>query len=78
VTRPFSRYIYTSSHEDEELVDALWFAVRSERPSEGYLAGWRSVLTVVVGHHPEWAAPIERWLADLDLLDREAVEKDDD
>jgi len=77
VRRPYSRHIYTSSHEDEMLVDALWYAVRNERPMEGYLPGWRSVLTVVVGP-PEWTDQIEPWLSDLDLLDSEAVPEQDD
>jgi hypothetical protein len=66
--------ILTSSDEDEELDDAIYFAVVNAHPDDYYYApeGWNPLLAVVVGA-PEWAAQVRRRFLDTKALSEDVL-----
>ncbi len=55
--------VMTTWHADEELDQALWFALFSACPDDPFLETCGSLLAIVVGNDG-WAAHVERRLAD--------------
>jgi hypothetical protein len=59
--------LMTTSHRDESLESALWFAVANAWPTPSFEASCGSLLAISVGS-PEWAARIQRGLGDPERL----------
>lgn len=57
---------WTTWNDDEELVDALWFALFSTVPTEDDMETHPSALVAVVVDQPEWSEQISGALADTD------------
>lgn len=53
-----ARAIVTTSHVDESLDDAIWFALNTAWPDEEYEAECESVLALVIGN-PSWARSVQ-------------------
>jgi hypothetical protein len=66
--------IMTSSDEDEDLDDAVFFAVFNAHPDDYYHApeGWNPLLAVVVGA-PDWASHVRRRLLDTEALSEDVL-----
>jgi hypothetical protein len=61
VVRPF---LMTTSHDDESLAEALWFAIDCAVSPEA-----KGVPPVVVGaDSPAWRAQMRHWLEDIEAL----------
>jgi hypothetical protein len=57
------RLVMTTWHDDEPLTEAIWFALNSSCPDEGYLEGSDSVLGVAIGS-AAWFAEIRSAFSD--------------
>jgi hypothetical protein len=71
------KHVMSTWHDDEDLDEALWFAVFSAWPADAYGESCRSVLAIVVGH-PEWAEHVEGRFADADRFNDEILEREPD
>jgi hypothetical protein len=66
-TETDDRFISTTWHGDEDLDDAVWFAVAAEVPSDAYIETCRAVIAIVVDQ-PEWSQRVEAALADFEAF----------
>ena len=60
----------TTWHNDDELADALWFAIYSACPAEIYIESCRAVLFITVGS-PIGAKQIGEWLSAPEVLNQQ-------
>jgi hypothetical protein len=68
-------FLMTTWHEDEGLDDALWFAVVTALPAEGYIETCRAVLAIVVDK-PEWSNRVETALTDFERFNNEILARE--
>jgi hypothetical protein len=64
--------VMTSWHEDEDIDEALDFAVFSAHPDDYYSRGSDALLAVVVGS-PNWAGHVRRRLLDPHALSEDVL-----
>jgi hypothetical protein len=64
--------IMTSWHADEDLDEALYFAVFNAYPDDYYSHGSNALLAVVVGS-PEWSSHVRRRLLDTEVLSEDVL-----
>jgi hypothetical protein len=64
----------TTWHEDEDLDDALWYALFAALPSEAYVDSCRAILAIV--DRSEWAERIERAFADPKIFNDEVLARE--
>ena len=70
-------FLMTTSHDDEELDDALWFALFSTLPSEDYIETCGALIAVVVDD-AEWGEHVETSLADVNRFNDEVLAREPD
>ena len=69
---PYADEIMTSSHEDETLDEALWYAIWNASPPTAPVDG---VLGIVA---PEWAEHVEKRFEDSEKLNEDVLAAEDD
>jgi hypothetical protein len=69
--------LMTTSHEDEPLSEALWFAFNSAWPDDECLDECRSILVMVIGNH-DWGLECKEALSDLSGFNRRLLDRDSD
>jgi hypothetical protein len=69
--------ILTSSDENEDLDDAIYFAVFDAHPDDYYYApeGWNPLLAIVVGS-PDWADQVRRRFLDTEALSEDVLARE--
>jgi hypothetical protein len=68
-------YTNTTWHDDEDLDDALWYALVADMPPEAYVDSCRAILAIAVGRR-DWADRIERAFADSGRFIEEVLARD--
>ena len=69
------RLVMTTSHADETLAEALWFALFTALPGEGFGDRCDDLLALSVGND-EWTAQIGSWLENPHQLNAEVLATD--
>src|SRR3954470_16679509 len=69
--------ILTSSDENEDLDDAIYFGVFHAHPDDYYYApeGWNPLLAIVVGS-PDWADQVRRRFLDTEALSEDVLARE--
>ena len=67
-------FLVTTWHDEEDLDDALWFAVFAA-PSDDHIDTCRAVLAIVVDQ-PEWSERVEAALTDFDAFNQEVLARE--
>jgi hypothetical protein len=68
-------FVMTTSHDDEELDDGLWFSLFTTLPSEEYIETCGALVAVVVDD-AGWGEHVETNLTDLDRFNDEVLARE--